>query len=287
MCARVLVVDDNPPSVALIRYLLSHAGHELFDAGDGRDGVVAARRERPDLILMDVQMPDQDGFETIRILKGAKDLSDVPCVAVTAFAMVGDKEKMLANGFDGYLAKPIAPTTFVEEVEAYLPVELRRAASVKSANPGARRTGVASATQSRPPTSWRRVATPYGIRAAILVVDDKADNLEFLRVVLSAAGHHPIMASSARAALTLAQESTPDLVLTDVDMPDGTGYELMELLKADPRLRDVPVVLISSVVWAERGRALAHGAAGFIERPIGPEGLLRELEVVLVASRRR
>jgi two-component system, cell cycle response regulator len=287
MGARILVVDDNPPSVELIRYLLSKAGHELLDAEDGRDGIVAARRERPDLILMDVRMPNQEGFETIQILKGDGDLSSIPCVAVTAFAMVGDKEKMLANGFDGYMAKPIAPASFVEEVDAYLPVELRSPPSARPATPAARRAGAATATQTRPPAQLRRVVAPHGIRAAILVVDDRADNLEFLRVVLSAAGHHPVFATSARAAFTLAQETPPDLVLSDVDMPDGSGYELMEWMRSDPTLRDVPVVLISSVVWAERGRALAHGAAGFIERPIGPEGLLAELEVVLVSSRGR
>src|SRR5205807_4245363 len=101
-------------------YLLRAFGQTVLTAEDGQQGLAAARRERPDLIVCDVQLPDIDGFEVARWLKSDPDLRTVPLVAVTALAMVGDRDRVLAAGFDGYLAKPINPETFVRQVEVFL-----------------------------------------------------------------------------------------------------------------------------------------------------------------------
>src|SRR5947209_5406297 len=101
-------------------YLLRAFGHTVLTAEDGQQGLAAARRERPDLIVCDVQLPDIDGFEVARWLKSDPDLRTVPLVAVTALAMVGDRDRVLAAGFDGYLAKPISSETFVRQMEVFL-----------------------------------------------------------------------------------------------------------------------------------------------------------------------
>jgi CheY-like chemotaxis protein len=119
-CGRILIVEDNPANLALMSYLLRAFGYTVVSARDGEEGVEAARRERPDLVLMDIQMPKLSGFEAASRMREIDDLRTVPLVAVTAFAMVGDRERVLAGGFDGYLPKPINPETFVAEVEVFL-----------------------------------------------------------------------------------------------------------------------------------------------------------------------
>src|SRR5260221_11779508 len=101
-------------------YLVTAFGHTTFTAQDGPEGLAAARRERPDLIFCDVQLPTLDGYEVARHLKSDSALRVTPLVAVTALAMVGDRDRVLAAGFDGYLAKPINPETFVCQLEDFL-----------------------------------------------------------------------------------------------------------------------------------------------------------------------
>jgi CheY-like chemotaxis protein len=118
--ARILVIEDNPDSLELIVYLLTAFGHALIQASSGAAGLEAARRERPDLVLCDLQLPDLDGYDIARRLKEDPALRAIPLVAVTAYAMVGDRERVLAAGFDGYFTKPIEPERFVDQIAGYL-----------------------------------------------------------------------------------------------------------------------------------------------------------------------
>jgi len=121
--SRVLVVEDNPASLALMVYLLRAFGYVAISARDGLQGIEAARREVPDLILCDVQLPGVDGVEVCRQVRNDPALRNVPVVAVTAYAMVGDREKLLDEGFSGYLSKPITPQTFIDQIAPYLPLD--------------------------------------------------------------------------------------------------------------------------------------------------------------------
>jgi CheY-like chemotaxis protein len=117
---RILIIEDNPANLELMVYLLKAFAHTPLEARDGRAGLDLARREKPDLILCDLQLPDIDGYEVARQIKRDPDLRAIPIVAVTAYAMVGDRDRVMAAGFDGYLTKPIAPETFVGQVEGFL-----------------------------------------------------------------------------------------------------------------------------------------------------------------------
>lgn len=119
MKGRVLVIEDNAANLDLMTYLLKAFGHEVIVAGTGEEGVAAAGEARPDLILCDIGLPGLDGYGVARLLKADPVLRLVPLVAVTASAMVGDRDKVLAAGFDGYISKPITPESFVTEIEAY------------------------------------------------------------------------------------------------------------------------------------------------------------------------
>ena len=123
--ARILVVEDNPANLALMDYLLRAFGYSVLVAKDGPQGIEVADVERPDLILMDLQLPTMTGFEAARRIRASTAGGSVPIVAVTAFAMVGDRERVLGEGFDGYISKPINPETFVGQIEAFVPQALR------------------------------------------------------------------------------------------------------------------------------------------------------------------
>ncbi|HPH13185.1 MAG TPA: response regulator [Burkholderiaceae bacterium] len=122
MPARILVVEDNAANLELVRFLLSHHRYTVLLARDGPEGVATALREKPDLILCDLQMPGYDGYQVLRELCGK---IDTVIVALTAFSMPNDRLNVLGAGFDGYMSKPIDPEKFVRDVEFYLPVDQR------------------------------------------------------------------------------------------------------------------------------------------------------------------
>jgi CheY-like chemotaxis protein len=125
MAARILVIEDNEANLELAEYLLKASGYATLAARDGEEGVRTARKERPDLIICDLQMPVMDGYEVLRQLKKDPMLRQIPAIAVTAFSMPGDYDKVTDAGFDGYVSKPIDPETFVRTVEGFLPPGLR------------------------------------------------------------------------------------------------------------------------------------------------------------------
>jgi CheY-like chemotaxis protein len=106
MAKTVLIFEDEPKNLKLLRDLLQRFGYATIEATDGEQGISLARAKRPDLILMDVMMPKMDGLEATRILKADAITKDIPIIALTSFAMKGDKEKALEAGCNGYIAKP-------------------------------------------------------------------------------------------------------------------------------------------------------------------------------------
>ena len=105
--AHILIVEDNPKNLKLLRDVLQFKGYIISAAETGEAGVALARAEQPALILMDVQLPGMDGREAAQVLKADASTRHIPIIALTAFAMKGDRERLLAEGFDGYISKPI------------------------------------------------------------------------------------------------------------------------------------------------------------------------------------
>ncbi len=122
---KILLIEDNEKNRYLTTFLLEKHGYQVVQAEDGQTGIALARQEKPDLILLDIQLPVMDGYAVARELRQNGDLQDVPIVAVTSYAMVGDRERILAAGCAGYIEKPINPATFVAEIERYLPAQKR------------------------------------------------------------------------------------------------------------------------------------------------------------------
>lgn len=117
----VLLIEDNQQNRYLATYLLEQKGFKVVAASDGPIGIELARKGRPDIILLDIQLPSMDGYTVAAVLRTIPDLQDTPIIAVTSYAMVGDREKAIASGCNGYIEKPINPETFALEIESYLP----------------------------------------------------------------------------------------------------------------------------------------------------------------------
>jgi two-component system, cell cycle response regulator DivK len=117
----LLIIEDNEQNFYMMRFLLEKNGFTVIGAENGRTGIDMALDQKPSAILLDIQLPEMDGYTVARELKKHDELADIPIIAVTSYAMVGDREKIMAAGANGYLEKPIDPETFVADVTQYLP----------------------------------------------------------------------------------------------------------------------------------------------------------------------
>jgi two-component system cell cycle response regulator DivK len=116
----ILVVEDQEDNRQILRDLLGNAGYELTEAENGEEAIAAVGRRRPDLILMDIQLPVMDGYEATRRIRTNPDLRAVPIIAVTSYALAGDEDKAFAAGCDSYVTKPYSPRDLLAKVRAYL-----------------------------------------------------------------------------------------------------------------------------------------------------------------------
>jgi two-component system cell cycle response regulator DivK len=121
MSKRILVVEDNEENRRIMHDLLGSAGYEMIEAVTGEDGVTLAERERPDLILMDIQLPGLDGYEATRRIKANPALRPIPIIAVTSYALSGDDVKAREAGCDDYVTKPFSPRALLAKIREYLP----------------------------------------------------------------------------------------------------------------------------------------------------------------------
>jgi two-component system cell cycle response regulator len=187
MPARILIVEDDLPSRELMVYLLQSAGHAITSADDGPAGLRLALDGRPDLVVCDVRLPTMDGYAMARAIKARPECAAIPLLAVSALTLDGDRARVLAAGFDGYIAKPIEPASFVAEVEAFLPAP----------------------------------------QPTLLVVDDDAFMREVLVDALEDEPWRILSAGSAEEALALLERHPVDVILADQHMPGMQGTELL------------------------------------------------------------
>ena len=188
MPSRILIVEDDLATRELMASLLREAGHAVSSADDGAAGLRLALDISPDLVLCDLRLPSMDGHAVARALRAERACGHIPLLAVSALEQAGDRERVLAAGFDGYVCKPIEAASFVAEVEAFLPAP----------------------------------ALP-----TLLVVDDDAFMREVLVDALEGEPWRILSAGSAAEALALIERHPVDVILSDQCMPGMQGTELM------------------------------------------------------------
>ena len=120
MSGRILVIEDQEDNRRIVRDLLTASGFTLFEAVNGEEGLQLAEHERPDLILMDIQLPGMDGYEVTRRIKAQPHLQHIPIIAVTSYALSGDEQKAAAAGCDGYVTKPFSPRALLATIREHL-----------------------------------------------------------------------------------------------------------------------------------------------------------------------
>jgi diguanylate cyclase (GGDEF)-like protein/PAS domain S-box-containing protein len=236
----------------LMVYLLRAFGYEPLSASDGEAGVAAAKKDKPDLIICDVHLPKLDGYGVVAALKADPEVSHIPALAVTALAMVGDRERLLEAGFDGYIGKPIEPDTFVTQIESFL-------------------NGVVSSPANKNDT------------ATILIVDDHVLNREFLMTLLSYGGHRLLEAANGAEGLKMVLAEKPDLVISDILMPNMDGYEFVTRMHAHAETADVPVIFYTATYREREAMAVAQscGVRWVLPKPSDPEVILATVHEAL------
>jgi two-component system cell cycle response regulator DivK len=117
---KILIIDDNAMNRKLFRFLLKKAGYDVFEAENGRQGAERAKEIIPGLILMDIQMPDMDGIATLKVIRETEAASKIPVIAITSYAMKGDRERFLSEGFVDYISKPIDNDIFLTSIKTTL-----------------------------------------------------------------------------------------------------------------------------------------------------------------------
>ena len=120
MKKKILIIEDNEQNMYMLTYLLESNNYQVMQAFTGADGIRVAKESLPDAILLDIQLPEMDGYAVARNLRSIRELDTVPIIAVTSYAMVGDREKVMESGADGYIEKPIDPDTFIQQMETIL-----------------------------------------------------------------------------------------------------------------------------------------------------------------------
>ena len=216
----VLIIEDDPQAVALLRSYLEPDGYVLHAAGDGVDGIAAARRYRPAAILLDVRLPGLDGWEVLRRLKADEDLRQIPVLMIT---VVDDRNVGLALGAVDYLVKPIERGALLAALQRHVPT--RSAAA----------------------------------RRRVLVADDDPQSLALVQAALVAQGCDVVLANGGREAVYAAHDADFDLVICDIVMPDLDGFEVVAQLKAAEHSREIPILILTGHTLDAADKARLNG----------------------------
>lgn len=263
--ATILIIDDNAMNLDIAKDLLENAGYDTLDAEDALTGIQLMKIHQPDLVLLDLLMPQMDGFEAVRVMKEDPGIQNIPIIAFTALASGADRNKALEYGCQDIITKPIDPAQVIKTIQMNL-------AALNPEKP------VVSAVKRKTKMEFLITSRPH----KVLVVDDNAINVDLLKEALESMGQTVISAHTGEEALKLAQEEYPALILLDIMMPAMNGYVVLENLKANPETADIPVIIISALSRTEdRIKGLVQGATDYISKPFEYEEVKARVSAVL------
>lgn len=237
---RILLIEDNPLTTKLVRLTLEGEGYEVVCRETGAKGIEALKKNKLDLILQDIRLPDIDGLELIHQLREIPEGSDIPIIAFTGFVSMVDEAKIANSGFSDYLLKPVEPSQLIRVIKNHL---------------------VNSQSSHEEP----------GRKKLVLIVDDDLLQLKFTSLQFKCTGFEVITAINGEEGLEVAKSYRPQIIVSDVLMPKLDGFGFCKAIRADSELSEIPIVLVSANYIEEIDRNLASdiGANGYVYRSLG------------------
>ncbi len=262
----ILIVDDIADNLRLLSTLLTRQGYEVSKALNGQMALRAARTAIPDLILLDVNMPDMDGYEVCQQLKADTQTKEIPVIFLSALDESWDKTKAFHVGGVGYVTKPFKDEEVLVRVENQLALVRLRLSRQK---------------QNLPLPSQKR-EQDNAFKGNILIVDDTPYNLRLLSTILTKQGYVVGKALSGQMALKSVRASPPDLILLDINMPEMDGYEVCQQLKMDDKTREIPVIFISALNDVlDKVKAFGVGGVDYVTKPFQAQEVLARIKTHL------
>ena len=267
--ARILIIEDEPNNLDVARRVVRAAGHDALTATDGVTGLEIARSERPDAILIDLLLPQLDGWSVTRKLRAEPWAQGIPIIAVSALAMPADRALALEAGCDDFVSKPYAPAELRAVLARYFAVGGTAAKPVREEDAHA-------------------LETPSEMLGKVLVVDDERGNVELLVRRLRAIGCQTVEAFSGTEALDVAARELPDAILLDVMMPGMDGWETCRQLKGDPATADLQVIFVTARDRAEDvAKGFEVGGMDYVPKPFESLELTARVRSAIVRKKLR
>jgi CheY-like chemotaxis protein len=286
----VLIIDDNVVDSDLLARLLAESKYQVLHASRGEEGISAAERDKPDLIMLDLSMPEMDGYEVMRRLKERTTTRDIPVIIYTAKDLTEQETDLLRRDAQRvFLKNPLEPTKMLAEIgdlfKSLGPAGAETPGNVAPPDPSAgdrwERTATAvqvladavAAGAPKPPTT----SAASGAGRILLVEDDPA-NQYTIEFMLKTEGYEVTIAENGREAIEKTTELHPDVVLMDMMMPVMGGHEATKALKDTPGVMDIPVIALTAAAMAgDREKALAAGCDDYVSKPVDRVYLLERV----------
>ena len=314
--AKILVIEDEPDQIKLIRLRLEARGHRVLFAGKAKEGIELAAREKPDLVLMDMILPDMHGLDATIKLKQNPETRAIPVIAISAVGSPDFTKACLQEGIVAYVRKPYDPRELFKTIEKYVrPGEAPKAAKPKpaaaaekiyrdklseiekqfkqkppAAHPPARpeseaqhESNIDEMLKGALASTSVPTAAPGPRPKSILLIDDDASFGRVVSTHLAGHGYEVSLALDGVSGLKQAFQKRPDLVLLNLILPAGGGESVLANLRKSPESGAIPIFVMSSLLSSKKleEKAREIGAQGFISKPIDPEDLLYIIESVI------
>ena len=256
---RMLIVDDNQTNRRILREMLAAEGIKVEEAATAADGLEALRRARYDLAILDVQMPDMDGFQLVTAVRGEKKLARTNLLMLTSAGQRGDGERCRELGIRGYLTKPISRSDLLEAL-----------GTVLAGSPD--ETGV-------PEVVTRHTIAESRASLRVLLAEDNPVNQQVAVAMLVKRGHEVHVSSNGREALEAVKAREYDVVLMDIQMPEMDGFEATHAIRQLPKGKTLPIIgLTAHALSGERERCLSHGMTDYLAKPFKAHELFALVE---------
>jgi len=275
---KVLIIEDNYMHLEMVRELLTNEGFLVLNASNAKIGIEIAKNQIPDLILMDMDLPEIDGYEATRILKNDELTKNITIVAMTALVMKDDIKKAFDSGCAGFISKPIEVSTFIDTVKEYInDTSCSETVEQIYSKISAKNISLSDVSNKKHSNSQQKEKIHN-----ILITDDNPMNAELLKEAVEQMGKCAYVVHSGKEALEMLQEKDFDLVLLDIMMPEMSGFEVIETIKKNSENSNIPVIFISALnETKDIVRGLDLGSYGYITKPYNIDELKARISSVL------